>query len=264
MGPWAALPLLTKIGIITGGAKAGGGILQAALSGEKKAQKKLESEIEGIQFPSILDYYSEAKRRYGVAPEQSALYKRQMQNIGRLQAGGLRKLQQSGNVLAGVPGILDMGARSSLDAAIAAEEERNRRFGQYGSAAQMKTQAELNKQRQKIELAAAKAQGAAAIKQAGLQNIFGGLTDIASSFAYGGEGDSDYVRAGANIPGISPREDVGTLPRTRVGLGTSAARVSPRGTPSSARPFGMLARPYINPPYVPRRSSPSLFPTYPF
>ena len=176
---------------IAGGVKALGGLGQTLFSGERKAQKKLESEIEGIKSPSILDYYSEAQRRYGVAPEQSALYKRQMQNIGRLQAGGMRRLQQSGNILAGIPGLLDAGARSSLDAAIAAEKERNRRFGEYGSAAQMKTQAELNKQRQKIELAAAKAQGASAIKRAGLTNIFGGLTDIASAFAIAGRGASN-------------------------------------------------------------------------
>lgn len=207
---------------IAGGAKALGGLAQTIFSGERKAQKKLKSEIEGIQFPSILDYYSEAKRRYGVAPEQSALYKRQMQNVARLQAGGLRKLQQSGNVLAGVPGILDMGARSSLDAAIAAEQERNRRFGEYGSAAQMKTQAELNKQRQKIELAAAKAQGASAIKRAGLTNIFGGLTDIASAFANQEEGTGVTNRnLYKNSPRLAGRESkaVGILPRTRVGLG---------------------------------------------
>jgi hypothetical protein len=161
--------------------KALGGIGQAALSGEKKAQKNLEGEIEGIQFPSILDIYAESKRRYGIAPEQSALYKRQMQNVARLQAGGLRKLQQSGNVLAGLPSILDVGAKSSLDAAVRAEEERNRRFGQYTSAAQAKTQAELQKKYQKISAAQAKAAGAAAIKRAGLSNIFGAVTDYAKA-----------------------------------------------------------------------------------
>jgi hypothetical protein len=203
---------------IAGGAKALGGLAQTIFSGERRAQKKLESEIEGIKFPSILDYYSEAQRRYGIAPEQSALYKRQMQNLGRLQAGGMRKLQQSGNILAGIPGLLDVGARSSLDAVIAAEQERNRRFSEYGSAAQMKTQAELNKQRQKIELAAAKAQGASSIKRAGLTNIFGGLTDIASAF---NEEDSGVSNRNLykNSPRLAGREAVGTLPRTRAGLG---------------------------------------------
>lgn len=163
---------------IAGGAKALGGLGQAIFSGQKKAEKALSKEIDAIQFPSLLDIYSESKRRYGVAPEQSALYKRQMQNIGRLQAGGLRKLQQSGNVLAGIPGILDAGAKASLDASIAAEGERNRRFGQYTSAAQAKTQAELQKQYQKISAAQAKAAGRAATKRAGLTNIFSGLTDI--------------------------------------------------------------------------------------
>jgi hypothetical protein len=205
---------------IAGGAKALGGLAQTIFSGERRAQKKLESDIEGIKFPSILDYYSEAQRRYGIAPEQSALYKRQMQNLGRLQAGGMRKLQQSGNILAGIPGLLDVGARSSLDAVIAAEQERNRRFSEYGSAAQMKTQAELAKQNQRISAAAAKAAGAAAIKRAGLTNIFGGLTDIASAF--GEEEENTGVRNRnlyKNSPRLAGREAVGTLPRTRAGLG---------------------------------------------
>jgi hypothetical protein len=109
-----------------------------------------------------------------------------MGDIARRQSTAIRKLQQSGNVLAGLPSILDVGARSSLDAAIAAEQERNRRFGQYTSAAQAKTQAELQKQYQKINLAQAKAAGAAAIKRAGLSNIFGAVTDF-SKAAMGGK-----------------------------------------------------------------------------
>lgn len=169
---------LTLTALIAGGAKTLSGLGQTIFSGQKKAEKALGKEIEAIQFPSILDIYAESKRRYGVSPEQSALYKRQMQNVARQQAGGLRKLQQSGNVLAGIPGILDAGAKASLDAAVAAEGERNRRFGQYTSAAQAKTQAELQKQYQKISAAQAKAAGRAAVKRAGLTNIFGGLTDI--------------------------------------------------------------------------------------
>lgn len=169
---------LTLTALIAGGSKLLGGIAQTAFSGQKKAEKALGKEIEAIQFPSILDIYAESKRRYGVPAEQSALYKTRMGDIARRQSTAIRKLQQSGNVLAGLPSILDVGARSSLDAAIAAEQERNRRFGQYTSAAQAKTQAELQKQYQKISAAQAKAAGRAAVKRAGLTNIFGGLTDI--------------------------------------------------------------------------------------
>lgn len=167
---------------LAGGTKALGGVLQAAFSGQKKAEKALGKEIDAIQFPSLLNIYAETKRRYGISPEQSAFYKGQMQNIARSQATGLRTLQQSGNVLGGLPSILDVANRSSLAAKSRAEEEKNRRFGQYMSAAQMKTQAELAKQNQKISAAAAKAAGAAAIKRSGLTNIYGGLTDIGKAY----------------------------------------------------------------------------------
>jgi hypothetical protein len=49
---------------IAGGTKALGGLAQTIFSGERRAQKKLESEIEGIKFPSILEYYEQAKQRY--------------------------------------------------------------------------------------------------------------------------------------------------------------------------------------------------------
>jgi hypothetical protein len=87
-----------------------------------------------------------------------------------------------------------MGAASSiarslsdatLGAEVAAEQEQNRRFGQLGAAAQMmrgedvmKQQRDLMKQEQRIRQAAAKAKGRADVKQAGITNIFGGLTDI--------------------------------------------------------------------------------------
>ena len=73
MGPWAALPLATKIGLISGGTKTLAGLGQAIFSGQKKAEKGLEKEIENIQFPSILDYYEQARQRYGVAPTQTAM-----------------------------------------------------------------------------------------------------------------------------------------------------------------------------------------------
>ena len=71
-------------------------------------------------------------------------------------------------------------------------------------------------------MAAAKAQGASEIKRAGLTNIFGGLTDIASAFAADEEGTGVSNRnLYKNSPRLAGRESkaVGILPRTRVGLG---------------------------------------------
>lgn len=170
------------------------GLAQFLFSGQRKAERKLSKEIEAIpeytKSPSILAFNEEARRRYGVSPEQSAMYKRQMQNIQRSQAGGLRRLQQSGNVLAGIPSVLDASNRASLEAAERAEGQRNLRFGQLGQAAQMMRaedvmaeQRKLLKQQQRLSQAAARAAGTAAIKRAGLTNIFGAMSDMAKAGA---------------------------------------------------------------------------------
>ena len=168
---------------LAGGAKALGGVLQTAFSGQKKAERALGREIENIQFPSILDYYEQARQRFGVSPTQSALYKRQMQNIQRAGATGLAGAQGSRARMGAASSIARSLSDATLGAEVSAEQERSRRFGVLGSAAQMKTQAELAKQNQKISAAAAKAAGAAAIKRAGLTNIYGGLTDIAKAYS---------------------------------------------------------------------------------
>lgn len=188
MGFWAALPLAAKIGLIAGGTKTLGGIAQAAFSGEKKAQKQLDTEIENIQFPSLVEQYELSKQRYSADPTQTAMYKRQMQNIQRAGATGLAGLRGSRARMGAVPDVVRRLSDASLGAEVAAEQERNRRFGQLGAAAQAKTQAELQKQYQKISAAQAKAAGKAAIKRAGLTNIFGGLTDIGKAAA---EGEDD-------------------------------------------------------------------------
>jgi len=175
---WATLPLAAKIGLIAGGAKTLGGLGQTIFSGEKKAQKQLATEIENIQFPSLVEQYEIAKQRYGVSPTQTAMYKRQQQNIQRAGATGLAGLRGARARMGAVPTLVRSLTDASLGAEVAAEGEQARRFGQLGAAAQAKTQAELQKQYQKISAAQAKAVGASAIKRAGLTNIFGGLTDI--------------------------------------------------------------------------------------
>ena len=182
---WATLPLLAKIGIVAGGTKALGGIAQTAFSGEKKAQKQLDTQIENIQFPGLVEQYELSKQRYGADPTQTAMYKRMQQNIQRAGATGLAGLRGARARMGAVPDIVRRLSDASLGAEAAAEQERNRRFGQLGAAAQAKTQAELQKQYQKISAAQAKAVGASAIKRAGLTNIFGGFTDIGSSLMAG-------------------------------------------------------------------------------
>ena len=165
------------------------GIGQVLFSGQRKAEKDLTKQIEAIpeylKSPSILEYYEQARQRYGVSPTQTAMYKQQMQDIERFGAGAVSQLRGSRERLGGTSTILNSLLRAKLGANVAAEQEQNRRFGQLGAAAQMmrgedvmKQQRDLMKQEQRIRQAAAKAAGRAAVQRAGLTNIFGGLGDI--------------------------------------------------------------------------------------
>lgn len=185
----AALPLLTKIGLAAGAAKTLSGVGQTAFSGQRRAERDLTKQIEAIpeytKSPSILEYYEQARQRYGVSPTQTAMYKRQMQNIQRAGATGLAGARGTAARMGAASSIARSLSDATLGAEVAAEQEQNRRFGQLGAAAQMRRsedvmqqQRELMKQEQRIRQASAKAAGRAAVQRAGLTNIFGGLTDI--------------------------------------------------------------------------------------
>lgn len=180
------------IGLLASGVKTLGGVLQATTSGQKKAERALGREVEAIpdytMSPSILKFYQAARQKYAVPPTQTAFYKQQMQDIERAGSTALSQLRSPRERLGGTSTIMDRLLKAKLEANVAAEQERNRRFSQFGTATQMMAgqeaaaeQRKLAKQQQKINLAEAKAVGRAAVKRAGLGNIFGGLTDIAKT-----------------------------------------------------------------------------------
>ena len=155
---------------------AGLGVLQTGLgilqrgAGYRQAKKALK-DLGPNQ--GILDYYEQAKQRYGVSPTESALYKRQQQNIGRNVATGLGALQREGNVLGGVSSLVRGASDAALNAEIAAEQQRAQRFGQLGSAAQMKASEELRPKQLAFQLAAQKAAGGTQLANVGMSNIYG-------------------------------------------------------------------------------------------
>lgn len=168
-------------------AQAGVGTIQSILGfiRERKAEKQLEK----MQSPtyvknqSILDYYNQALSRYGASPTESALYKRQTQNINRNIAGGISSLQTRRTGQAGIPALISAQNNALLDAEVAAENQQNQRFRELGSATGMKAGEdrlayqynELAPFERKYNLLSAKAGGGAQIANAGLSNIFGGL-----------------------------------------------------------------------------------------
>jgi len=192
----AALPLAAKIGLAASGAKLLGGAAQTAFSGERKRQKELASSIEAIpdylKSPSILNYFQQAQQRAAVSPTQMASYKRQMENLRRTGASTLAGLRSSRERLGAASSITRSLSDASLGAEVAAEQEQARRFGQLGQATGMQAGEErmaelrkLQKQQQRVALAEARAQGAAAIKRAGITNIFGAITDIGKVMSQG-------------------------------------------------------------------------------
>lgn len=172
--------------------QAGAGVIQgiAGLITAKKTQKALEKlqTPQYTQNKSILDYYNTALSRYNVSPTDSAMYKRNMQGIGRNTATALNSLQDRRSGLAGASSILRAQNDSSLNANVAAEQEQNQRFGALGNAANMKTNEDdkafqfnqIAPYEKKYNLLSMKAGAANQMANAGMSNIFGALQNRAN------------------------------------------------------------------------------------
>lgn len=203
--PLAAIPLIQgAIG------------LGQTIFGNRKA-KKAERALENLQSPEyslnkgILNYYNEALDRYNVNPTASALYKRNTQNILRNTATGLRALQDRRSALGGTSSIIRAMNDATLDTEVAAENQRNQRFGDLQGATMMKAGEEdkafqINKMlpfERKYNLLAAKAGAANQTANAGLSNIFGGLQNYSNyqlaKDIYGNE-KSSGTTSNATIP----------------------------------------------------------------
>lgn len=186
------IPLLALAGVQ---ALAGAG--QAAFSGTKKAMKGYEEKLgQTPQYTgggSIMDYYKQAYQRSSVLPTELASYKTQMQNIGESTAQGLGALAGRRSALAGVGSIIRGQQQAQQQAVVAGEAEQSRRFGQLGGAAQMKTGEEtkryqynaLNPYLRQLQASEQKLAAAQARKDAGFQNIIGGVNLAAMGSLYG-------------------------------------------------------------------------------
>lgn len=172
----------------------GGGLLQSIFGGSaaSKAQKKLEN----LQTPSyngsrpINDYYNKALERYGVDPTNSVSYKRDQQQIGSNLSAGIGALQDRRSALESIGGLVSNADASTLSANAKAEADQAQRFGQLGSAAQLKNQDDLmafntNQMlpfQKQLQLLNMKAGAANSVQSAGFSNIFGGLSNAAAIY----------------------------------------------------------------------------------
>jgi hypothetical protein len=174
-------------------AQLGIGALQGIIGGisAKANQKKLENMQSPIykQNQGILDYYNTALQRYGVSPTDSAMYKRQTRDIDRGVSGAIGNLNDRRSGTAGASSILRASNDARLNANVAAETERNNRFGVLGNATNMKVneddkafqQNEIAPFERKYNLLSMKAGANNQTTNSGLSNIFGGLQNMYNS-----------------------------------------------------------------------------------
>jgi hypothetical protein len=177
------------IGAIAGIAQGAVGLGQMLFSGRKKAEKELNA----LKTPTysgstpVSTFYQNALQRFNVAPTQSAIYKRQQNNIMRNTASGLGALRGRGGALAGVNKLVAGSNDASLNAEAAAENQQNQRFAQLGGATNMQLADdrfkyninELMPFQRKDRLAQMKLAAANARFDAGLQNLAGGAQTAA-------------------------------------------------------------------------------------
>lgn len=184
-------------------AQAVGGLVQTGMGlfGGRKARKQLENLQTPTYTPakSISDLYAEAKQRYNTSPYASTLYKTQQQSIGRNVNQGLAGLQSRRLGIGGVSSLVQGANDASLKSAIAAEQQQEQRFGQYGQAANAMAGEErqafnINQMmpyEKKYNLLAMKAQGNNQMANAGMQNIAGaGQSYMYGRALAGGQGSS--------------------------------------------------------------------------
>ena len=180
----------------TGGdiAVGGAGLFNLAnvfFSGRKKAQNELDNVANATPKYAgsnpISNYYQTALARYGVSPTSSAMYQKQQQNIGQNTAAGLSTLGDKRSSIAGVGNVVQAADNSSLNANVAAENQRNQRFGQLQGATQMQNADDrfkfqtntLDPYQLKLSIASLKAKAANDRYNAGIK----GLGDTANNAA---------------------------------------------------------------------------------
>lgn len=170
---------------------AGAGLLQAGIGffSGRKARRQLEQLQTPTYTPSksISDYYNQALSRYQQSPYETNLYRMQAQNIARGTAQGISALQDRRSAMGGISGLIQGQNDALLKAAAAAEQQQGQRFAQLGQASQAmageeRKQFEINQMlpyQKRYDILSQKAAGNAQVMNAGLQNMYGGLSSAA-------------------------------------------------------------------------------------
>jgi hypothetical protein len=178
---------LNPLSLVSGGLQTLGGLAQTFTSGVKKKEKALE-DYNNSYSPnqSILDYYQKAYSRYDPNAYNSAAYRKGQTNINSNMAAGISATQDRRSGLAGISNLVAQSNRAALNNVANAEAIQGQNLNQLGQATNMKANEDRGIFERKYNLLAMKAGAAAKQKRDGMQNIFGGLSNIASLGLGGG------------------------------------------------------------------------------
>lgn len=197
------------------GAATAGGMAIGSNTRAKRRTKELEdyakqSPLYGGSKP-ISEYYQQALNRYNENPYQSQQYQLGAMNARRSTAQGLGALQDRRSALGGIS-RLELGQNAALqNLGAQAEAQRNQRFGQLGSATQMKNadlmqQFDINKMtpyNRQLALKQMKAQAANEEYSRDINNAFSSISNTASAAMMGGNyGGGNVANVSANPLGI--------------------------------------------------------------
>ena len=213
-----AFAIAGSTALAIGAVAAGTGALAGGISaiGSNKRRKSRERELDEYAKQSplyagskpISEYYQQAMNRYNENPYQSQQYQMGAMNARRATAQGLGALQDRRSAIGGISRLEanQNAAMQSLGAQ--AEAQRNARFGQLGSATQMKNadlmqQFDINKMtpyNRTLGLKQLKSQAANQQYAQDVQNTFSSLGNLASvgmmaDFGGGGQGLQNQYNA---------------------------------------------------------------------
>jgi hypothetical protein len=207
--------------LISAGVQGLVGLGQTLFSGRKKRERELD-QLAGASpkykgNKSIEDYYGEALGRYKESPYQSKQYQEAQKAAGATTAAGLGAMQDRRGALGAVSRLAGIQNQAMANAGVAAEQQRNQRFGQLGGATQMKTAEDYRKfdinemtpYQRKLQLAQYKSQAANSRANAGLQMIGGAASNLASLGMSGMLGKNKTISNSNfdySVPTISPEK----------------------------------------------------------
>lgn len=207
------------IGAVTAGAGALVGGISAIGSNKRRKSRERELDEYAKQSPlyggskPISEYYQQALNRYNENPYQSQQYQMGAMNARRATAQGLGALQDRRSAIGGISRLQAGQNYAMQNLGAQAEAQRNARFGQLGSATQMKNadlmqQFDINKMtpyNRILGLKQLKSQAANQQYAQDVQNTFSSLGNLASvgmmaDFGGGGQGlQNQYNARNANI-----------------------------------------------------------------